>query len=61
MEALNAQIELEKIEMQNHTYKCDFARSIAIWEDICMKLNSTKGTELKLWNTVMNLYKRKYK
>ena len=56
-----AQIELEKIEEDNKVFKSDFARIIAIFEDIAMQLNSTKGKEYKLWSLVMDLYHEKYR
>ena len=55
-----AQIELEKIEEDNKVFKSDFARRIAIFEDIAMQLNSTKGKEHKHWSLVMDLYHEKY-
>lgn len=56
-----AQKELEKIEEDNKVFKSDFSRSIAIFEDIAMQLNSTKGKEYKLWGLVMDLYNKKYR
>lgn len=61
METLNAQIELEKIEMKKQSWKNKFMREHEIWEAIAMQINSTKGKELKFWEGVMDLYHEKYK
>jgi hypothetical protein len=57
-----AKIELQKIEHNNRTFKSDFAREMAIFEDIAIHINTKeyKSKEKKYWNLVMDLYKEKY-
>ena len=50
---------LERIEYANRTFRSDFAREQAIWEDIAMNINSCEGEEQKFWLKVMDLYKKK--
>ncbi len=57
-----AKKKLESIENSRKSWKSEFARNIAIWEDIAEELNSaqTEGDEY-FWGLVMDLYHEKYR
>jgi len=56
---MNIKETLKRIEHENRTWKNKFMRDQAIWEDIAMQINSTKGKERLQWCKVMDLYKQK--
>lgn len=46
-----------KIKNKYSSWRNDLSRSISTFEDIAIKINSTKGKEFKFWCDVMDLYK----
>ena len=60
LEVTEEQLALEKIEHQKRTWSNKFIREHEIWLAIAMQIDSHKGKELKFWEGVMDLYKKKY-
>jgi hypothetical protein len=53
-------IKIIKANIKPHQSYSNFATWMDIWEDIVIKINSTKGKEQKYWGKVMDLFKETY-
>lgn len=49
---------LSDIEYNKRTWKSEFIRKLAIWEEIAQNINSTKEKEYDRWCEVMDLHKK---